>query len=183
MQTYISILRGINVSGQNLLKMADLKTLYEQLSFQQVSTYIQSGNVVFRSPEQKTETLAERISHQIKSTYGYDVPVLVRTIEHWQNIVANNPFAKDTSKDPAFLHVTFLAAAPESNHPDAILSKAMEGEEIHITPEAVYLYCPHGYGRTKLNNTFLEARLGVSATTRNWKTTQKLLEIAQNIQQ
>ncbi|MCK3683025.1 DUF1697 domain-containing protein [Maribellus sp. YY47] len=181
MQTCISILRGINVSGRNSIKMADLKTAYEALGFQRVTTYIQSGNVVFESSETDQEKLSKKIHLQIQSTFGYDIPVLVVNVDSWQQIIEQNPFAKDSSKDPAFLHVTFLASAPELSSKDAILTRLSNGEEIQITSGAVYLYCPHGYGRTKLNNNFLEAKLGVQATTRNWKTTLKLLEIAKNV--
>jgi len=182
MQTYISILRGINVSGQNTIKMAELKSVYEQLGSQQVTTYIQSGNVVFESSETDQKKLAKKIHLQIQSDFGYDIPVLVLDIDSWQKIVEKNPFANDESKDPAFLHVTFLATSTEFNDKETIIAKRMEGEEIRFTTKAVYLYCPHGYGRTKLNNNFLEAKLGVQATTRNWKTTLKLLEIAKSVQ-
>lgn len=182
MQTYISILRGINVSGQNSIKMANLKTLYEQLGFQSVTTYIQSGNVVFESSETDQEKLSEKIHLKIQSTFGYDIPVLVLAVDIWQRIVENNPFSNNESKDPAFLHVTFLATAPKLDNKEAICVKRIEGEEIQIVSEAVYLYCPNGYGRTKLNNNFLENKLKVKATTRNWKTTLKLLEIAKSIQ-
>ncbi|MFV0591646.1 MAG: DUF1697 domain-containing protein [Draconibacterium sp.] len=183
MQTYISILRGINVSGKNLLKMAALKQALEQLKFEKVTTYIQSGNIVFQSPEENSERLAETIHHQIQKSFGYDVPTQVFTAKSWKQIIDNNPFVKDKTKDTGFLHVTFLATKPEPFNNQEIFIKKMEGEEIQITSKAIHLYCPHGYGRTKLNNTFLETKLGVPATTRNWKTCLKLLEIADGLQQ
>ena len=95
-----------------------------------------------------------------------------------RHIVNNNPFAKDNEKENSFLHVTFLASKPKNFDLDAIEEKARRGEEISVTEDAVYLYSPNGYGRTKLNNNFLEKKLQVRATTRNWKTTNVLLNMA-----
>jgi uncharacterized protein (DUF1697 family) len=96
-------------------------------------------------------------------------------------VVDNNPFVINPDKDPAFLHVTFLSAKPAKYDSSVIETKKQEGEEISFTDEAVYLYCPNGYGRTKLNNNFLESKLKVTATTRNWKTANELLKMAQEI--
>lgn len=178
MTTYISILRGINVSGQKLVKMDTLRVTFEKLGFQNVTTYVQSGNVVFSGKAQKSEELAQIIARQINKDFGFEVPVIVMTIDRLKNIIDNNPFVTDSNKEKAFLHVTFLSSKPGKFDPNAIEEKKSNGEEFFFTDNAVYLYCPNGYGKTKLNNTFLETKLKVPATTRNWKTTHELLKIA-----
>ncbi|WP_118194397.1 DUF1697 domain-containing protein [Albibacterium indicum] len=178
MQTYISILRGINVSGQKLIKMDALKSMYESLGFTHVKNYVQSGNIIFSADETATKSLVEKISSQIENDFGFEVPVLVMTKNELEEIIAANPFADSPEKDPTALYVTFLAANVSDFDLDRIEEKAQKDEQIYIGSKAVYLYCPHGYGKTKLNNTFLERSLKTKATTRNWKTTKKLLELA-----
>ncbi len=181
MSTYISILRGINVSGQNPIKMDALQKMYKNLGFDNIATYVQSGNVVFKSEIADSKDLGMEITQQIEKDFGFNVPVIVLTIDNLRQIIDNNPFAKDLNKDKAFLHVTFLSSKPDKYDIKAIEEKKQDGEEILITKHAVYLYCPNGYGRTKLSNTFWETKLKVRATTRNWKTTNELLKIATEI--
>ena len=178
MTTFVSILRGINVSGHNLIPMDALREMYKNLGFGNITTYVQSGNVVFTSMSTDPEKLEKEITLQLKNDFGFDVPVIVLTINKLQQIIDGNPFSKDSSKEQAFLHVTFLSSKPDMQPVKAIEEKKLKGEEIAVAEHAVYLYCPNGYGNTKLSNTFLETKLKVGATTRNWKTTNKLLEIA-----
>jgi len=182
MTTYISILRGINVSGQKLIKMEDLRKLYENLDLHNVTTYVQSGNVIFTSNKIEPHEAEQKISRQIEKEFGFNVPVIVLTVDKLKYIIENNPFIKDPDKDPAFLHVTFLSSMPDHFDPKMIESKKQEGEEISFSDNTVYLYCPNGYGRTKLTNNFLEARLKVGATTRNWKTTNELFKMTAELQ-
>ncbi|MBN2635729.1 MAG: DUF1697 domain-containing protein [Prolixibacteraceae bacterium] len=181
MEIYISILRGINVSGQKSIKMADLKTMYEKLNFSDVKTYVQSGNVVFRAGNEKTGILEQKIREKIKANFGFDVPVIVMSVDKLKTIIESNPLKDDPAKDEKFLHVTFLGSAPENYNEELILSKKAGQEEIVITSNAVYLYCPHGYGTSKLNNNFIENKLKVTATTRNWKTANELLKLANSV--
>jgi uncharacterized protein (DUF1697 family) len=179
MHSYISILRGINV-GSRQLRMEDLRNLYETLGFQNVQTYIQSGNVIFQARKTAESQLAAAVSGSMKEALGWEVPVIVLRAEARQTIVQDNPYRHDPSKDPAYLHVTFLAGTPENpaRAEKDLALKAAAGEAFSLSDRAVYLYCPKGYGTTKLSNTFLEKQLKVTATTRNWKTTQILLEMA-----
>lgn len=177
MTTYISILRGINVSGQKLIKMVALKKIYESLNFGTIQTYIQSGNVIFSSTENDPKALETIIASKIASEFGFEVPVIVLNAKTWQTIIDNNPFAKDDQKESSCLHVTFLAEKPIPFSKESILEKKAPNEEIDFTQNAVYLYCPNGYGKTKLTNSFLENKLKVKATTRNWKTAKKLLQL------
>ena len=181
MTTYISILRGINVSGQKLIKMDALRKSYESMGFHNVTTYLQSGNVIFEGNDFEINNLEQKISRQIEQDFGFEVPVIVLTIEKLKQVIENNPFLKDQNKDQSFLHVTFLSSKPDPFNYKTIEDKKQEGEEIIFSDMAVYLYCPNGYGRTKLNNNFLEAKIKVGATTRNWKTTNELFKIAREI--
>lgn len=180
MNRYIAILRGINVSGKHLIKMADLRSTFEKMGFQQVTTYIQSGNIIFSGKKINENKLEDAISRQLKKDFGFDTPVIVLTGKDLEKVIVENPFVKHPGKKPEFMHVTFLASAPKSFNMEEIEAKKMEKEEIVYRDKVIYLYCPNGYGNTKLNNTFLEKKLQVTATTRNWKTTNELLKIAEN---
>ncbi|MFA6368406.1 MAG: DUF1697 domain-containing protein [Bacteroidales bacterium] len=181
MKTYISILRGINVSGHKLIKMEALRTSYENMGFSNVKTYVQSGNVIFSYDDIEINKLEEQIFQQIKKDFGFDVPVIVMSIEKIEEIIKNNPFLKDKSKEESFMHVTFLASKSETYNFNTIEEKKQGNEDIVFSDYAVYLYCPNGYGNTKLNNNFIETKLKVRATTRNWKTTNELFQIAKQL--
>ena len=174
MLTYISLLRGINVSGHNMIKMPALKDLYEQLGFSNVKTYLQSGNVVFNAKAKGSKHLEEQISSAIKKAFDLNVSVLVLTDTELQAIIEKNPFSEDTTN----LYLTFLASTPASFDPNIILEKTLPGEQFVYTPKVIYTYCAQGYGKTKIHTNFLESKLKVIATTRNWKTTNELLKIA-----
>ncbi len=181
MTIYISILRGINVSGQKIIKMDALKKMYEKLNYENVKTYVQSGNVIFSSKEKDKKELEKIISSQIEKEFGFKVPVIVLNTKNLEKVIENNPFAKDSLKETKFLHVTFLADSLTEFDTEKVIDKKQENEEVAFTSNAVYLYCPNGYGKTKLNNTFLENKLKVRATTRNWKTTNELLKLTKII--
>jgi uncharacterized protein (DUF1697 family) len=175
MNRYIAILRGINVSGKNIIKMDALRTVFRNLEFEDVKTYVQSGNILFKSDESDTGLLGNKISGQINLEFGLNVPAIVMTSFELEKIARENPLADDPLNSKEFLHVTFLASVPLKCDFSAIEDKKVPGEKIVFSDRAVYLYCPNGYGRTKLTNTFLESKLKVKATTRNWKTVNELL--------
>ena len=178
MQTYIAILRGINVSGHKIIKMDALRGLFESLQFKKVKTYIQSGNVVFQDKSTDSEVLQARIAKKILDEFSFIVPVIVKSKDELASIVKNNPFISKEGTDIAKLHVTFLSAEPNKDD----IKKNREGEygpdEFIISGQTIYLHCPNTYGDTKLSNTFFEKKLKVTATTRNWKTVNELLKIA-----
>jgi uncharacterized protein (DUF1697 family) len=180
MNPYISILRGINVGGRKSIKMDALKKMYENLNFENIRTYVQSGNVIFLSKQNDPKKLEKAISSQIKFDFGFDVPVIILSVETLESIIENNPFSKEKTKDTSFLHVTFLAERPLHFEKKSLMEKKHEDEEVEFTSKAIYLYCPMGYGNTKLNNNYLETKLKVTATTRNWKTTTELLKLAKS---
>ncbi len=178
MPAFISLLRGINVSGQKLIKMDALKMMYRQLNFQNIESYLQSGNVIFEDDKSDPSDLAATISSKIQEQFGFEVPVIVLNVDDLKAIIDANPFKDDLRMDRQFLHVTFLDSDPKNIDFEKIEAKKSPGEEIVMNKKAVYLYCPNGYGRTKLTNNFLETKLRVGATTRNWKTVNELLKIA-----
>ena len=176
MTTYISMLRGINVSGQKKIAMAELKKLYESLGFKNVQTYIQSGNVIFEYSDANLSKLISKIEKKIKEYFGFDVLVLIRTKDEFQKLIENTPFSK---KDNNKLHVTFLSSIPTDSPIEEINKVKYKSEEFFISGKEIYLFCPNGYGKSKLSNNFFERKLKLSATTRNWKTITKLLEITE----
>jgi len=176
---YISILRGINVGGHKKIKMADLKALYVALNFKAVETYIQSGNVIFESSSSDVSTLKSTIEIAISEEFGFDVPVLIRSVQDWKQVMDNCPFLPvDLNVDGTNVLVTFLSEPPETERILVVKALVKPPEELHILGREVYLHCPNGYGNTKLSNPLLERKLAVEATTRNWKSVVKLAEMS-----
>jgi uncharacterized protein (DUF1697 family) len=176
--TFIALLRGINVSGQNMIKMEALKSLFEELGLRGARTYLQSGNAVFDCPGGESADLQAKISSGIAERLGFRVPVIIRAADELSGVLAGNPFINDRKLDPAGLYVTFLQNAPEAGLASALTAPAGDqADEFIIRGREVYLSCSNGYGRTKLNNTFFEKKLKTIATTRNWKTVTALCEM------
>jgi len=171
MKTYIVLIPGINVSGKNKLPMAALREVLNKLGFQNVQTYIQSGNVIVNSNLSKEE-VADSIKNGISSQFEYDVPVMVRTIEEWEKAISNNPYQIDNHKIVSF---TFLSEVPKEK---SIEVNITNDDVYTIVDDMVYMYCPDGFGSTKLTNNLFEKKLNVRATSRNYRTTMKLLEMA-----
>ncbi|TDQ27893.1 DUF1697 domain-containing protein [Tenacibaculum caenipelagi] len=171
MNRYIILLRGINVSGKNKLPMAELREILNELGFQNVQTYIQSGNIILDSEERK-EIVCQKIKEAIAAKFGYDVPVLARTPKEWKSTLDSYPFSQENEKIVAF---TFLDRVTQES---VIEVKGINEDKYKIVDDVVCLYCPSGFGKTKLTNSVIEKKLKVVATTRNLKTTIKLLELA-----
>ncbi len=175
-KTYVALLRGINLGSRNRVSMPNLRTLLESLGAEDVVTYLQSGNVVFKSAE-GADTLNRAIEGRIHRDVGLSVSVLLRTPQQLAKVRAGNPFARDV-KDPTKLHVTFLAEKPDRASVRNLDPRRAEPDELRLVAQEIYLHCPNGYGRSKLTNAYFEKQLGVAATTRNWKTVTKLAELA-----
>lgn len=178
MTTYICILRGINVSGHKMIKMDALKELFSKLKYKNVRTYIQSGNVIFQFDKTETKQLEAQIAKQINIAFGFDVPVLVREAGEFKKVFENNPFVNKRKEDISKLHVTFLSEQPDKVKVEAISGGDYGRDEFIVTGNVIFLFCPDGYGNTKLNNNFFENKLKVTATTRNWKTITELITLA-----
>lgn len=175
MNTYIAFIRGINVSGQKLIRMAELKHHLESIGFSGVKTYIQSGNLVFGSEENSPEKVRTSIEEKILSEYGFEADVLIRLPDEITKIIAGNPFA---DRDLERLYVTLLAEEPAEAHIEKLKTFDHSPEEFFLIGKTIYFYAPNGYGRAKMNNNFFESKLKVKATTRNWKTINVLAEMA-----
>ncbi|HEU5396565.1 MAG TPA: DUF1697 domain-containing protein, partial [Verrucomicrobiae bacterium] len=175
----IAMLRGINVSGHKIIRMEQLRASFEDLGFRDVRTYVQSGNVVFDSGKNSTAGLSAKIEKKILTDYGFDVPVLLKTAEELERVIHDNPLAKAANLDESRLHITFLSDAAPKTAEKSLQALAASSERFHVNGREIYLYCPDGYGRTKLSNTAIEKKLGLGATTRNWKSVNALLALAQ----
>lgn len=178
MHTYISLLRGINVNGQKLIKMDALRALYENLGFQNVKSYLQSGNVIFNTDQVSSEELTAAIKSAILATFGFEVPVLILTPVQLQKAIDSNPFADTTAFETASIYFTFLFSAASLDDFAIVEAKKSDTERLLLKNQLVYLYCPNGYGKTKLSNNFIESKLKLLATTRNWKTVNELHALA-----
>lgn len=178
MTKYIALLRGINVGGKARVAMKDLRGLFADMGFESVQTYLQSGNVAFGAPDGLAPAeVAGGIEKRIESDLGVSVTVLLRTADSLARTLAASPYL-DREDDPSKLHVTFLAEAPAAERARRLEVPAGETAEFTLVGDEVHLHVPGGYGRTKLNNAFIERRLGIPATTRNWKTVRALHELA-----
>jgi uncharacterized protein (DUF1697 family) len=175
MKIYISLLRGINVGGHRKIKMADLREVYLDAGMTNVSTYIQSGNVVFIYDDE-VSTLQQALQDAIAAKFGFEVNVLLRTGAAWSAVATSHPFADVPDFEEKKLYVTALATAPID--PTPIPADTIGDERYQLSGDVVYLYCTNGRGKTKLANDMLERHYSQRATTRNWKTTQKLAELA-----
>ncbi len=178
---YIALLRGINLGGKNSIKMVELTAMMEVLKFKNVKTYIQSGNIVFSDTEKDTLKLETKIKAAILKTFGHTVPVLVIETSIFNTIIKKNPYLKELKSDSAFWHVTLLSEVPEPEKIKLLQSFDFGSTTFKYVDKAIYLFTPDGYGNTKLSNTFIEKKLKVSATTRNWKTMLTLQEMIENI--
>lgn len=177
MTSHIALLRGINV-GNNPLKMERLHTIFAELGFADVRTYVQSGNVLF-SAKGTPAHLSGVIEKKLHGETRLPVSVIVKTPAQLKRIIDANPFLKDAGVDPKTLHVVFLAkAAPKAGL--AALAAVESGTDRWLAAaDVLYLHCPNGYGRTKLNNGALEKKLAMRATTRNWNTVKTLYKMSQ----
>ena len=175
MTTWIALLRGVNVSGKNRIAMAELRDSLEASGFEAVRTYIQSGNVVFQSTGD-AHSLAGRVAGAIRDRFGHEVEVTVLTPARLAEIVRDTPYEAATSDEQNQLYFTFLFGEPE---PDStrLDASAYAPDEVVVRGDVAYVRVTAGYGKTKLSNSYLEQRLRVPATTRNWRTAQKLLEL------
>ena len=178
MPAYVALLRGINVSGRNTIKMEQLRGLCNRLGFERVDTYLQSGNIVFQAATKNPADLSKRIRETILNSFRFDIPVIVRTSKEIENVLANNPFLKEKDVDTSKLHVTFLQEAAQRSSLEKLEGLATGQDRFCPASREIYLDCRGGYGRTKLSNNAIEKALSVTATTRNWRTTNTLYEMA-----
>lgn len=179
MHTYIALLRGVNVGGNNKLPMREFAALLEELGLRDVKTYIQSGNVVFRSERADAAGLSQAITEAIRGRFGFAPYVLILTLEELEAAVAANPFPEGET-EPKSLHFFFMDAPPQ-NVDAAALERAKAPEErFQLIGHIFYLHAPGGIGRSKLAET-IGRGWGVNITARNWRTVSEALALAKSI--
>ncbi|HEY7343502.1 MAG TPA: DUF1697 domain-containing protein [Ktedonobacterales bacterium] len=180
MTTYIALLRGINVGGHRLIKMANLKAMFEAMGFGAVQTYIQSGNVVFRADEAEAP-LRQRIEQRIAATFGFPVTVTLRTHDALARVITACPFAPDALAEGEHLYVALLAETPTSTGIERLLASKTEPDEFRVVGREVYLLYRQNMRATQLTNNMLESRLGIQATSRNWRTLTTLAAMGKTL--
>lgn len=176
---YIALLRGINVGGHKLIKMADLRQQLEMMGLEKVQTYIQSGNVLFES-EEGAEQLSQQIEEQIRNAFHFSVPVILRTSTELYRIIENCPFSVDKLLEGESIHLSVLAELPSEEAINDLLKFQCDVDEFQIKGKEIYLYFRQSIRNSKLA-VHLQ-KLGVQSTLRNWKTINKLAAMAKELE-
>lgn len=179
MPIYVSMLRGINVGGNKRIKMDALRGSFEALGFEQVKTFIQSGNVVYKGTKASTTALSSRLEKRLLDDFGVAVPVITRTIDEMAAVIKNNSFAAAKGIDQEKLHVMFLSAAPTPDALSKFAALIAEPEQCRCIGKEIYLYLPNGVAESKLMKSPLDRILSVVTTTRNWRTVNSLHQMCQ----
>ena len=173
---YVALLRGINVGGKNKLLMADLRQIFEEAGCCEVSSYIQSGNVLFSASPSQVSVLPRAISETIATRFGYQVPVIVRELQELKRLVAANPFLRE-GQEPHALHLMCLAACPTPEQIASLDHKRSEPDAFALRGNNIYLYFPNGTARSKFTTGYFDRALATTSTIRNWNTMIKLIEL------
>ena len=182
MAAAISLLRGVNVGGHHTIRMEELRGLYESLGLRPAQTYVQSGNVVFRTDARDFTRLSKRIADAIEHRFAFRPGVILRTAADLRAVIAANPFASRRDLDPSRLVVQFLAGEPPADARERILRIESEPEELRLAGRELYIYYPNGMARPKVAWTVIERILQTPCSGRNWNTVRKLLEMAESLE-
>ena len=177
MTTCMSLFRGINVGGNRIVPMSELKSLHQALGLKDVVTYIQSGNVVFSSDATNPAQLARQIEESFAQKFGFHSQVMVRTSAELEEIIASNPFQNQPEKEPKWVAVLFLATRPESAALEDLQKTYSGPEEIYLIGQELFVYYPDGIGRSKLTLPLIEKKLKSAGTGRNWNTVLRLQQM------
>jgi uncharacterized protein (DUF1697 family) len=177
MTALISLFRGINVGGNHKIRMDELKAIHESLGLKDVVTYIQSGNVVFHSDNVDPLQLQQQIEENVEKRCGFYVEVIVRTSAELNAVIDKNPFQGQQDNEFKRLLVMFLDDLPDPAAWDALLKTYTGPEQLFIIDKEVYIYYTDGIGRSKLSNNFIEKKLKVYGTARNWNTVLQLQKL------
>lgn len=182
MPVVVSLLRAVNVGGHAVIKMADLRSLYESLKFKGVQTYVQSGNVVFHTDERDLSKLTKRIQDAIARKFGVTPGVILRTVAEMRDVVARNPFAKRMGIEPNKLHVSFLDTKLEPASCEQLRAILLTAEELIPSCKELFIYCSNGMGNSKIPWARVDRICGTRGTARNWNSVTKLLEMAEALE-
>ena len=176
----IAFLRGVNMTGHNLIKMTDLAALFRKLGFKDAETYIQSGNVIFTNHKAQAENEIEfRIEKAIKKQLGHDISVLIRSVEEIKKVLLINPFIPAGDFDQAKHATIFLKEAPLQAQTDKLAGIDYTPDKFNVSGKEIFIWCPNGFGKTKLYTNFFENKMKVIGTARNWKTINTIASIAE----
>jgi uncharacterized protein (DUF1697 family) len=176
------MLRGINLGPHRRIRMEDLRAVYDSLKLRDVRTYVQSGNVVFKTGERNVQQLTARLEKEIERAFGFHSDVIMRTTSEMKQVVERNPFAGRRGIEPGKLVVTFLASDPGDRARRDVRTITIAPEELHIDGRELYVYFPNGQGRSKFPAVAIEKVLKTTGTARNWNSVTKLLEIAEGLE-
>jgi uncharacterized protein (DUF1697 family) len=176
--TYVALLRGVNVGGKNKVPMKVLAQMFVEAACADVRTYIQSGNVVFRAAEVKTEKLPDVIAKGIAEVFGFRVPVVVRSVAEMAGVIENNPFLKAGASEET-LYVLFLSTKPEAEQIAALDPDRSPPDRFVVHDREIYMQLPNGVADSKLTNAYFDSKLATMCTGRNWRTVLKLYEMMQ----
>ncbi len=182
MAVIISMLRGVNVGGHNKMKMDALRALYESMKLRDARTYVQSGNVIFRTDERDMARLAKRIEDGIERKFGFQSDVILRTAAEMREVITRNPFAKRRGIEPGKLLVSFLGSDPGEEGREKVRQMKCDPEEMRVEGREIYIYFPNGAGRSKLQWAGLGKMLKTTGTGRNWNSVTKMLEMAEKLE-
>ena len=177
MTTHLALLRGINVSGHNMIKMESLKITLENIGFQNVTTYIQSGNVFVTTEEENSAKVGFLIKQEIFKAFGHEVPVVVIAKTDLEGCLANNPYLKEKDLDTKKLYVAFVSMALRNEAINDLKMSQVKPDQAHIDGNRIYIKYAVGAGKTRLDQKYIEKKLNVTATIRNWNTVTQLLEM------
>jgi len=177
MARHVALLRGINVGGKNKLPMADLNALCAAVGCTEVSTYIQSGNVVFSASARLASGIADKIAQAIAKKLGLNVPVVIRSAAEMVAVTRNNPYLTPGA-NPDKLYVVFLADPPSAASVASLDAKRSPPDTFVVRGQEIYLCLPNGAGRSKLTNAYFDAKLRTVSTARNWRTVLQLAKLA-----
>lgn len=175
MTTYIVLLRGINVGGNKIIKMQDLKTMLQSLGFHNVRTYIQSGNVLFEKEEVSVSQLSEVVERQIMMTFGFEVSVIIRTLAELEMAIANNPFQLTEPEDFKRWYVSFLPAEPSAEALDKLRVYEDGVDKLRVIGREIYILYEVSVSQSSLFKVSFDKILGMPVTARNWNTVNKLV--------
>ncbi|HWN75644.1 MAG TPA: DUF1697 domain-containing protein [Candidatus Udaeobacter sp.] len=182
MPVLISMLRAVNVGGHSKIKMDALRALYASLKFDNPQTYLQSGNVIFKTSERKLDVVAKRIQSGTEKKFACHTDIILRTTAELRSVVARNPFAKRSDIEPSKLLVAFLASDPGDAARKTLQEQKFAPEELHVSGRELYIYFPDGMGKSKLPWPRIYKTLNTPGTGRNWNSVTKMLEMAENLE-
>ena len=172
---HVALLRGINVGGKNKLPMKDLAEMFVAAGCEEVSTYVQSGNVIFRADAKVLDGLSAVVTRKIEECFGIRVAVVLRSTADLEAVLRTNPFLKTAAEDS--LHVYFLAGPPRVEDVADLDAARSAPDAFEVVGREIYLQLPNGMARTKLTNAYFDSKLRTVCTARNWRTVLKLAEL------